>query len=313
MAVIEVSEDDLRFDAGDEVFSRAIGQADKITDLLVAGTLISATVDGVPVRARVYEDGFAGECGCAEDGLCTHTVSALLAWVRTGTDVEEADLLDLLRQQDTDWLASRLAALAANDPALTATLRAEAEDGDALDEAAELRADLDKELDALEESVSDLADSMGPYGEWYPDAEDLDELLEEAGDLLPGAPDAVREMADHVITRCERLLNYEICYGDGITEALEKAQDIHFEACEAGSPDVLALAERLVKGALDSGWGTFDGAPARYARVLGEKGLAKYRELLSAAPREKYGVDALWASLEQAEAELRLEAEGSAS
>jgi hypothetical protein len=52
----------------------------------------------------------------------------------------------------------------------------------------------------------------------------LDELLDEAAEF---APDAVRELADHVITRTERLLNYENCYGEGITEALEKAQDVH--------------------------------------------------------------------------------------
>jgi hypothetical protein len=53
---------------------------------------------------------------------------------------------------------------------------------------------------------------------------------------VPDAPDAVRELADHVITRTERLLNYENCYGEGITEALEKAQDVHLAACEAGRP-----------------------------------------------------------------------------
>ena len=45
------------------------------------------------------------------------------------------------------------------------------------------------------------------------------------------------------------------CYGEGITEALEKAQDVHLAACEAGAPDPEALAERLVTGALESGWG----------------------------------------------------------
>jgi len=67
--------------------------------------------------------------------------------------------------------------------------------------------------------------------------------------------DAVRELADHVITRTERLLNFENCYGKGITQALEKAQDVHLAAYEAGTPDPQALAERLATGALQSGWG----------------------------------------------------------
>jgi hypothetical protein len=68
-----------------------------------------------------------------------------------------------------------------------------------------------------------------------------------------GAPDAVRELADHVITRTERLLNYENCYGEGITEALEKAQDVHLAACESGTPDPETLAQRLATGALKAG------------------------------------------------------------
>jgi hypothetical protein len=71
---------------------------------------------------------------------------------------------------------------------------------------------------------------------------------------VPDAPDAVRELADHVITRTKRLLNYENCYSEGITEALEKAQDVHLAACEAGTPGLEAPAQRLATGALETGW-----------------------------------------------------------
>ena len=96
-----------------------------------------------------------------------------------------------------------------------------------------------------------------------------EDRLDEAAEFVPDAPDAVRELADHVITRTERLLNYENCYGEGITEALEKAQDLHLAACQAGTPDPQALAERLATGALQSGWGVFRDGPANYARMLG--------------------------------------------
>lgn len=84
-------------------------------------------------------------------------------------------------------------------------------------------------------------------------ARPLDELLDEAAEFVPDAPDAVQELADHVITRTGRLLNYENCYGEGIAEALEKAQDVHLAACEAGSPDPDALAERLATGRWKAG------------------------------------------------------------
>lgn len=187
----------------------------------------------------------------------------MLAWVRTGTDADEPDLFEVMRMQDPDWLASRLAELAAADPALAERLLAEAEDGEALEDMADLHAELDEVLDELE----DEACSLAFYDEWYPDGEALDELLDEAAEFVPNAPDAVRELADHVITRTERLLNYENCYGEGITEALEKAQDVHLAACEAGTPDPDALAERLATGALESGWGVFRDGPA-LARLL---------------------------------------------
>lgn len=293
MAIIEVSEDGVRRAAGDQVFGQAREWADKVSGLLAGGPVICATVDGVPVSVRILPDGIAGECECPVHGPCAHAVAAMLAWLRTGTDADEPDLPEVLRMQDPDWLATRLAELAAADPALAERLLAEAEDGEALEEVAGLRAELDEVLDELEDEAS----SLGLYDEWYPDGEALDELLNEAAEFVPDAPDAVQELADHVITRTERLLNYENCYGEGIAEALEKAQDVHLAACEARSPDPDALAERLATGALESGWGVFRDGPAKYARMLGAAGLARYRELLENAPARQHGQDALWTSL----------------
>ena len=55
--------------------------------------------------------------------------------------------------QDPDWLATRLAELAAADPELAERLLAEAEDGGALEDMAGLRAELDEVLDELEDEV----------------------------------------------------------------------------------------------------------------------------------------------------------------
>lgn len=294
MAIIEVSEDGVRRAAGDQVFLQAKEWADKVSGLRAGGPVISATVDGVPVSVRILPDGIAGECGCPAHELCAHAVAAVLAWIRTGTDAGEPDLFEVMRMQDPDWLATRLAAA---DPALAERLLAEAGDGEALENMADLRAELDQVLDELEDEAS----SLGSYDEWYPDGEALDELLDEAAEFVPDAPDAIRELADHVITRTERLLNYENCYGAGITEALEKAQDVHLAACEAGTPDPDALAQRLATGALESGWGVFRDGPAKYARMLGAAGLARYRELLANAPARQHGQDALWTSLHRAE------------
>lgn len=232
-------------------------------------------------------------------------MSAVLAWIRTGDDEEDVDLFELLRQQDPDWLAGELAALAAEDPSLKLWLLSRAEDGEARDDAEDLREELTEVLDALEEDAA----SEGDYGEWYPDADGLDDLLDEVDVLVPEAPDAVRELADYVIARCVRLLDYENCYGGGISEALEKAQDIHLEACETGMPDPGKLAERLIGGALDNGWGAFTKAPEKYAQPLGAAGLARCRELLEGASRKQYGWDGLMASLRSTEEEQLAESE----
>ena len=73
---------------------------------------------------------------------------------------------------------------------------------------------------------------------------------------------------------------------------------MHLAACEAGTPDLEALAQRLGTGALESGLGVFRDGPAKYARVLGAAG---YRELLTNAHARQHGQDALWASLHRAE------------
>jgi hypothetical protein len=86
--------------------------------------------------------------------LCAHAVAAVLAWVRTGTDADELDLFEVLRMQHPDWLATRLAELAAADPALAERLLAEAEDGQVLEDVADLRAELDEVLDELEAEAS---------------------------------------------------------------------------------------------------------------------------------------------------------------
>ena len=47
--------------------------------------------------------------------------------------------------------------------------------------------------------------------------------------------------------------------------------------------------------------GVFRDGPAKYARMLGAAGLARYRELLANTPARQHGQDALWTSLHRAE------------
>lgn len=207
-----------------------------------------------------------------------HVVAATLAWVRTGTDKETPDLLTVLNGQSAAWLALRLATIADGNAELTRLLLAEAVDPEVPRAVAELRAELESALDAHEDHAAGEAED--DYGEWYPDFEGVEALIEEAGTYLEDAPGGLRELADYAITRIERLLDYENCYGSGPTDALEMAHELHLAACRAAPPDPLTLADRLVSARLSTGWDVFTDGPAKYADVLGPAGLARCMELL---------------------------------
>ena len=282
MALVKITEESLREQAGDRVFAQALAMADKVAGLSADGPLIEAAVDGIPVGVRIGPRGIEARCGCPAPGPCPHAVAVALAWVRTGEDEQVRDLFETLRALDGDWLARQLAELAAGDPVLSARLVEAAGGAGAVGAAAavaDLRAEFEAELGGLAEEARDYEH----YDEWYPDTEDLEELLDEAEVLLGQAPDAVRELADYVIEGIEQVLDFGTCYGADLTEALARAQDLHLDACLAGSPDPARLAERLFRGALESGWGSFDDALPGYAGALGAAGMARYEELLAHA------------------------------
>ena len=297
MALIEVTEEWVRGLVDNAVFEQAAEWTDKVTGLHVDGLLVEATVDGVPSGFRVLRRGIEGRCGCPRPAPCAHVIAVALAWTRTGEAEQPRELFEVLRVQDRDWLAARLAELAVADPALAGRLLDAAEDADVLTEAADLRAEFDEVLDELEAEARD----EGEHGEWYPDAEGLHELLDDAEALIDDAPDTVRDLADHLIERIERILDYSNCYGGGMTEALTRAEDLHLDACREGSPDPVRLAERLVSGALDSGWGSLDSALPEYAEVLGTAGLARCKELVAQASGTSHSLQTLRNSLARIE------------
>ena len=282
MALVKITEKSLREQAGDRVFEQALARADKVARLSADGPLIEAAVNGIPVSVRIGPHGIDARCGCPAPGPCPHAVAAVLTWLRTGEDELVTDLFETLRALDRDWLARQLAELAASDPVLSTQLLEAAADigtAGAVAAVADLRSEFADELGGLAREARDHED----YHEWYPDTGDLEELLDEAEGLVDDAPDAVRELADYVIEGIERVLDLATCYGADLTDALARSQDLHLDACLAGPPDPARLAERLFRGALESGWGSFDDAPSGYAEVLGAAGMARYEELLAHA------------------------------
>jgi hypothetical protein len=66
-------------------------------------------------------------------------------------------------------------------------------------------------------------------------------------------------------------------------DAIARIEELHLDACSKARPDPEALAEGLFAWELDGPWDVFDQAVVRYAEVLGDTGLARYRELAEEA------------------------------
>jgi uncharacterized Zn finger protein len=102
-------------------------------------------------------------------------------------------------------------------------------DDTGLEDTAELRAELRGELDALERDAAsgDLAH------DWYPDTDDLTEMLDDAADLLAEDPEGIRALSDDVITRIQAIMRYERHHGDELSDALKQARELRSAADEA--------------------------------------------------------------------------------
>ena len=90
------------------------------------------------------------------------------------------------------------------------------------------------------------------------------ELCESALQSLLGAIQAVDDSDGHFGTLRDRL------------------EEIHYRACQEARPDPAELARRLFQWELQSDFDVFYGAAARYALILGAKGMKVYRELAEA-------------------------------
>jgi Family of unknown function (DUF6880) len=100
------------------------------------------------------------------------------------------------------------------------------------------------------------------------------------GLVAAGHAEQVVALAEHVIKRLDTALNRIDDSGGYLGLPVARIADIHLRACLASRPEPRKLATRLLETALKSEWEWFLDAPEAYAEVLGEEGLAAYRERL---------------------------------
>ena len=121
-------------------------------------------------------------------------------------------------------------------------------------------------------------------------AEGVGEVIDAVEDLCDaGHPDAAAVLAEHAHRRAEEAIAYVDDSDGWLSIISERLFEVHLRACTGGSPEPVALAGRLLQLELASDLEGFRRAPVAYAKVLGDAGLAAYRENLESRRRRTTG------------------------
>ena len=121
-------------------------------------------------------------------------------------------------------------------------------------------------------------------------AEGVGEVIDAVEDLCDaGHPDAAALLAEHTHRRAEEAVAYVDDSDGWLSIISERLFEVHLRACTDGSPEPVALAGRLLQLELGSDLEGFRRAPVAYAEVLGDAGLAAYREQLESRRRRTTG------------------------
>lgn len=282
----------LREQAGAKVFA---GGEDYHRDGQV--DLLSVERDRVLARVAGSEDyrtvltrrgkKIGGECSCPafrDWGFCKHMVATGLAANEIADDGGKGgpSVLDRIRahlkQKGVDALVEMVVEIAERDTTLFRKLDIAA------------TASSPGDVKSLEKQLRRAIDSATRTGGFvdYDEAEgwadNVGAALDAVAQLVDGRHAALAmKLAVHAIDRIEEATE-EIDDSDGYCGALlERASDIHLDACLAAMPDAVELARYLISRELDDKCDTFFGAVAGYADVFGEEGLAEYRRLATEA------------------------------
>lgn len=267
---------------------------------------------------RASGESIQGHCTCPafEDaGFCKHLVAVGLAIIEPPESKEavEPDIRDEIRPHEDrarrrsqkarqesvsveeireylsnlsrEKLVETLIHQAMNDSALLRALRLEILAGRATEAESKKERNPKKVVESIKTAIDHGVEVEGDYDEWpdeYETAPPLQELLKKIKALLKeGMAAEVVELSEYFIAALEPILE-RFHEGHLLCEMLDELQEVHFEACKKTKPDPEALARRLFRWELTSGWGVFDNGAAKYQTILGENGLTAYKKLAQA-------------------------------
>ena len=290
--ILTFTEDDLRRAAGPTSYARSVGYLDRVEELEIAGTWVTASVYGTDVyRVRLKfdderADGLRGDCSCpfgAEGNFCKHCVATGLVALRSGSpavhsrvspapEPEPGSFISWLSSLSRDELLIELLELLVDEPRLCERFELRA---------AARQADVEGVRDVVRRLiwVTDYVDYDGASA--Y--AADVERAAEAIEDLIDaGAAAAAVEVArDAIAWLRQSFATIDDSSGD-VGNAGYGLLDVHLLACQEARSDPVELAEYLADLCLTDQYAL---APALtdYAELLGDVGRAALRERVAAA------------------------------
>ena len=273
------------FQRGEDYFTR-----ERVRSLVEHEGIITAGVIGTrEYRVKLWAaDGnleFSCTCPVGTDGaFCKHCVAVGLTWLEQGSEGRPAPKKTAKPAVTMDDVRAYLAGLE-KDEVVDMLMKQAMEDFHLrqrllLTAAKRRPAGLDL---AAYHQVIDRAiepDDFVRYDEMYDYIRGVHDTIDSIAELLKeGCAAEVIDLAEHALTVVEEAIN-EVDDSDGFMgDILARLQDLHLDACRKAKPNPEELARRLFEWELHADWDTFSGAAETYARVLGKKGLAVYRQL----------------------------------
>ena len=231
---------------------------------------------------------YSCDCPVGSDGtFCKHCVAAALAWLKRAAAparssgrgeakaVTLADAEKILKAEDKDTLVRMVLGWAKDDDRLHERLILHAARRSGPDTgAAAVRRAFEKAV-----RISDFVHYRGATG-WACGVDDAINSVEQL--LNDGHAAAVIELCESALQSLLGAIQ-ALNDSDGHFGMLrDRLQDLHYQACQEARPDPVELARRLFQWELHSDFDVFYSAVARYAKILGAKGMKVYQELAEA-------------------------------
>ena len=294
--------------AGPRVYPRGVSYVrdGRVEQAEVRDGRMGATVRGtMPYFVELWADRgrprWSCTCPAAEDGsFCKHVVAVALslgpgespplivpvagddrrrgasAAGRPSESDTDGELADFVRGLPPDRLAELVLDRAASDWRLRERLLADARAArGAGPDLADWRRRIDRAFGASSRR------GFVAYDEAPGWAAGVDEVIDALEDLCDaGHHDAAAGLAEHAHRRADKSMGYVDDSDGWLSGFSERLSDLHLRACEAGAPDPVELAARLVELELTSELDGFCRSAAVYADTLGEAGLAAFRARL---------------------------------